>query len=338
MEVWGLRSRLALIAVLLAAAGCGPLPGPTGAPDASIAGYHLVRNVPLPGSTSRWDYQALDASNHRLYIAHLGAGEVAVFDTLAQRVVGTVKGIGSPHGLVVVPDAGRLFVTATGSNELVAIDLKTLAVVGKAATGDYPDGLDYVPDLAKVYVSDEHGTGDTIVDASTMRRIGSINLGSDIGNTKYDPDAQLVFVAVGGSNELVTVDPRSDRVEGRFPLSGCEGAHGIQLVPSPPRAFIACEGNSKVVVFDLAEKRLVGGVGVGATPDVLAYDPGLQRVYVASEDGQLAVIQAAGPLRKLAQGNGGPNAHTVAVDPSTHFVYLPLLDVGGQPVLRVLSP
>ena len=77
---------------------------------------------------------------------------------------------------------------------------------------------------------------------------------------------------------------------------------------------------------------------MGATPDVIAYDSGLQRVYVASEDGQLAIIQAAGPLRKLAQGNGGPNAHTVAVDPSTHFVYLPLTDVGGRPMLRVLSP
>lgn len=332
------QGRVIVIVVALVAACCGSLPGLSSAADASIAGYHRVRDIPLPGSTGRWDYQAFDASSHRLYIAHLGAGEVVAFDTLHQRVVGVVKEISSPHGVAVAPDAGRLFVTATGRDELVAVDLATLAVVGRASAGPYPDGLAYVPGLRKVYVTDEHGTGDTIIDASTIRPIGLIKLGSDIGNTKYDPDGNLVFVAVGGSNELVAIDPRSDRVVGRLSLPGCEGAHGMQLMASPRRAFVACEGNSKVVVGDLAGNRVLGSVGVGGTPDVLAYDPGLQRVYVASEDGQLAVIQTSDPPHKLAQGNAGPNGHTVAVDPSTHFVYLPLADVGGRPVLRVLSP
>src|SRR2546428_507295 len=33
-----------------------------------------------------------------------------------------------------------------------------------------------------------------------------------------------------------------------------------------------------------------------------------------------------------------PKAHSVAVDPATHRLYLPLADVGGHPVLRVLVP
>lgn len=333
-----LKSCMALLGAALAAAGCGWPPSTSGAPAESIPGYHVVRDIPLPGNTGRWDYQAFDSSSHRLYITHLGGGEVVVFDVSQQKVVGIVKDISSPHGTVVAAEAGRLFVTATGRNELVAIDLTTLAVVGRTAAGDYPDGLDYVPGLRKVYVTDEHGTGDTIIDASTLRSRGSINLGGDIGNTKYDSDAQLVYVAVGASNELVAIDPRSDRVVGRFSLSGCKGAHGVQLMASPRRAFVACEGNSKVIDYDLVSNRILGSLGVGATPDVLAYDPGLQRAYVASEDGQLTVILASSPLRKLAQGNVGPSAHTVAVDPGTHFVYLPLTNVGGRPVLRVLSP
>jgi YVTN family beta-propeller protein len=330
--------RLAVIAVALPLAACASPFTSSGAVAASVPGYHQIQDIPLPGGTGRWDYQALDPSTHRLYIAHLGANDVVVFDTSQQKVIDVVKGIKSPHGLAVAPGAGRLFVTATGSNELVALDLITLSVVGRAAAGDYPDGVDYVPGLGKVYVTDEHGTGDTIVDAGTMRPRGSISLGSDIGNTKYAPESQLVFVAVGGSNELVAIDPQSDRIARRFALPGCEGAHGLQLVASAGRAYVGCEGNGKVVAYDLAGNRVLGSVGVGATPDVMAYDPGLQRIYVASEDGQLAVIQAGDPIRKLAQGNAGPNAHTVAVDPSTHFVYLPLTDVGGHPVLRVLAP
>ena len=71
---------------------------------------------------------------------------------------------------------------------------------------------------------------------------------------------------------------------------------------------------------------------------MLALDPGLHRLYVASESGTLAVFDAVGPLRKVAEGNAGPNAHSVAVDPDTHLVYLPLTDVDGHPVLRELAP
>jgi hypothetical protein len=33
-----------------------------------------------------------------------------------------------------------------------------------------------------------------------------------------------------------------------------------------------------------------------------------------------------------------PHAHSVAVDPATHRVYLPLENVDGKPVLRILAP
>jgi hypothetical protein len=33
-----------------------------------------------------------------------------------------------------------------------------------------------------------------------------------------------------------------------------------------------------------------------------------------------------------------PEAHSVAVDPETHRVYVPLAAVSGRPVLRVLAP
>ena len=70
----------------------------------------------------------------------------------------------------------------------------------------------------------------------------------------------------------------------------------------------------------------------------MALDPGLHRLYVASESGEVAVFDVSGALGSLARGNAGPNAHSVAVDPETHVVYLPLTDVGGHPVLRELAP
>ena len=57
----------------------------------------MAKDLPLAGDTSRWDYQTYDASAHRLYIAHLGASEIVVFDTRLQRVVGVVRGVDQVH-------------------------------------------------------------------------------------------------------------------------------------------------------------------------------------------------------------------------------------------------
>src|SRR5262249_16843123 len=51
---------------------------------------------------------------------------------------------------------------------------------------------------------------------------------------------------------------------------------------------------------------------VGHGPDVLALDPGLHRLYVASESGNLAVFDAGPQVRKLGAGNAGSNAHSVS--------------------------
>lgn len=337
-----------LFAVSLALAGasaaaCGgpavPVPGSGGGQQAAVPGYRVVKDVPLPGDTSRWDYQTYDPAAHRLYVAHLGASDIVVFDTRLQRVVGVVHGVDQVHGLVLAPDLGRLFASATGRNEVDIVDTATLKVSQGARTGSFPDGLAYVPGAGKVYVSNEGDSVDTVVDARTGARLGSIAIGGDIGNSQYDPATGRVYVASGSDNQLVVVDPGRDAVVERDSLPGCDGAHGLQVdAAARHRVFVACEGNARMVALDLATRRVTTAVDVGQGPDVLALDPGLRRLYVASESGSLAVFDTGDQVRRLGAGNAGPNAHSVSVDPETHVAYLPLTDVGGHPVLRELAP
>jgi hypothetical protein len=43
--------------------------------QAPLATFSTVRDAPLPGDTSRFDYVSLDPGSHRLFIAHFGAGQ-----------------------------------------------------------------------------------------------------------------------------------------------------------------------------------------------------------------------------------------------------------------------
>src|SRR5574340_957588 len=72
---------------------------------------------------------------------------------------------------------------------------------------------------------------------------------------------------------------------------------------SPSRvAFVSCEGNATLVVVDLNTKRVIASDRVGNIPDVLAFDPGLRRLYVAAESGVVAAFQMSGStLQKIGQ-------------------------------------
>jgi hypothetical protein len=71
---------------------------------------------------------------------------------------------------------------------------------------------------------------------------------------------------------------------------------------------------------------------------VLAYDPGLRRLYVSAESGTVTIFQNQGKSLALLGSVEMPHAHTVSVDPKTHLVYFPLESIDGHPVLRIMQP
>jgi hypothetical protein len=91
---------------------------------------------------------------------------------------------------------------------------------------------------------------------------------------------------------------------------------------------------------DLGTRRQVQVLPLQPDVDVLAFDPGLHRLYAAAETGMVAVFAVAADrsVSELGRGFVGPDAHSVAVDPTTHRVYFPLANVNGRPVLRVMAP
>ena len=298
-----------------------------------------LSDVPLTGRATRLDYQSFDPQSGRLYIAHLGDDMLTVFDVKAEKVVGDVRDLKRVHGVLAVPELHRVYASATGTNELAVIDDQTLQVVARVPAGDYPDGVAYASKAKKIYVSDLHGKTDTVIDATTNQRIATIQLGGGAGNTQYDSSSEHIFVAVDGLEEIAEIDPDTDRVIGHYPLTGCRGSHGLNIDSEHRMAFAACEDNSKLAVFDLETKKVTAIHVVGSDPDVLAFDRGLNRLYVSAESGIISVFDERGrDLEKVGEGFFARDAHTIAVDSSTHRIYLPLQNVGGKPVLRIALP
>ncbi len=294
-------------------------------------------DVPLGGRATRLDYASVDAERQLLFIAHLGDGEVIVVDTQAHRLVKRITNVSQVHGVLAIPELGRVYASATGTNEVVAIDEKSLDIIARMPGGTYPDGLAYSPETHKVYVSDEHGGTDTVIDVLSNTRVATVQVGGVIGNSQYDAASHHMFINAQSSSELVEVDPATDKIVRRIKISGADGNHGL-LIDSASRAFIACEGNDRLIVIDLVTGAALAQFPVAKDPDVLAFDAQRQKLYVAGESGEVSEFSVSGnSVSKSGESFLARNAHVVAVQPVSHEIYFPLMNVNGKPVLRIMQ-
>ena len=108
--------------------------------------------------------------------------------------------------------------------------------------------------------------------------------------------------------------------------------------PEHHRAFLSCEGHDTLTVFDLDARRAIAHLPMAKGADVVMFDPGLRRIYVACSSGAISVFQMDDPthFRKLQDFPVEPKIHSLAVDPRTHRLYAPAEQDKGRPASKML--
>jgi DNA-binding beta-propeller fold protein YncE len=326
----------------------GPLVGDGPPATSDLAGSEsslplvLVSDYPLPGRSSRFDYQDIDQKLGHLVIAHMNHGVVLIVDMKDGSLLAHVPNVPTARGVVVADDVGLIFVTSS-PNQLVLIDEMALTEVKRVTTGTAPDGVGWDPVDKVVGVSDQgDGAISLIADSGSGMRT-QIPLGVETGNVVFDVGRLWFWITVNTAtppDQLVAIDPKTAQVVTRIDLPGCDGAHGLRIHPDGKSALIACEGNDQVARVDLDGAHAVATAPSGAGPDVLSIDTGLGWLYVAAESGDLTVFDLHQPgVVLLGHDRPGSNSHSVAADPATHRVFFPLMKgPSGTPVLRMMKP
>jgi DNA-binding beta-propeller fold protein YncE len=298
----------------------------------------------LPGDSSRFDYESLDPGRGLLFIAHLGASQVIETDIRTSQVVRVITGLAQVHGVLVIPALHRVYATATGDNQMATIDEDTGKILHRTPTGDYPDGLAYDPARRAIWTTNEAGGTETVIDAATGAVRGTVTLGGEAGNVAYDPSGYNgtghILVDVQTLNQLAVINPAALTITRRVALPGCDHDHGLTLDPPARLAFIACDGNARLLTLDLTTWQVTGTSSVGDQPDVLAYDPAGHRLYVAAESGDLTILDDHNRhLTVTGRAHLANGAHVVAINPATHDSYYPVpAGPGGHPALLVYQP
>jgi hypothetical protein len=135
-----------LAAALAAALAVAAVPAPPSRVARTSPVLTPVADVPLPGPAVRFDYQSLDIGSDRLYIAHMGAGAIVVFNVRTRQVETTIAGMPGVTGVWAVPELHRLYASVSRLHHVAVIDDRSFQVIARVGRIGFPDGIAYAPD------------------------------------------------------------------------------------------------------------------------------------------------------------------------------------------------
>jgi len=303
--------------------------------------------VPLPkdrraGLLTVLDYLTLNGKD--LFVTNVSSGTVYKIPLHADGLptaadVSMFQLEPAAHGVVIDPATGVAFVTRSEANTVDIFDPSAMRLVTRIPVADDPDGIFYVSANRTIYVASGDAKTATLIDPAARTVSATISLGGKPESGVFDTRTNLFYQNLEDTSSLAAVDLSKRAVTARWPLQDCVHPTGMALDEQSRQLFIGCSGNSRLAAFDLEQHRVVTSVRVGGGPDSVAYDSQLHRIYVTGRSGVLCVVERdnKGALTTVDKISLHYGAHTLAVDPASHRLYVAYASLFIAPRIAVFS-
>lgn len=309
----------AAVAAAVAFTACASVAAPRSVGSSSH--YHLLAPLKL-GVATHWDYTAVDADHHRLFLTR--GDHVDVLALPSGHRVGTIAHTAGVHGVAFAPDLGLGFTSNGKGNSVTVFDLDTLQVKAELpVSGKKPDAIVYEASVHGLYVFDSDSVD--VIDAKTLKVIASLHASGTPEFAAADGRGRIYF-NIEDHPGIDVIDTASNSIVARWKLPGCDGPTGLAVDARHRRVFSTCQ-NGIAVVTDAMSGARVSQFPIGPRPDAVVFDADTDIVLVqgGGGDGSLTVVSERTPdrysvLQTLTTATG---ARTLAFDPRDHYVYLP---------------
>jgi len=303
------------------------------------AALKQVTSYDLPGpGGKRFDYLTIWPEKNLLLSSHLGAGRLYVIDLTSNKVLHTIEDVPGIEAVEVAPDVEKAYTSDWGEHKVGVIDLKQMKIIKKLPVENKPDGIAYAAPFHKMFVSDERAKAEVVIDVTRDEIVKTIKFDSETGMPQYDPISKRVWVNLQDDNLIAEIDPANATVLNKYPVGQCRGNHGMVLDSEHRRAFLSCEDNDLMTVLDLDNHKPIASLPMAAGADVIKFDSGLQRIYVACGTGAISIFHQDDPThyRKVQDYPVEKRVHSIVVDQHTHRVYTPEQEEDGRPVAKMV--
>ena len=295
------------------------------APIASLGLPYRVPSRPLRDEHKHW---------RRVQIA-LGAKRLP--STADVSVFGSVP---AAHGVAVDPSSGTAFVTRSGVNSVDAFNPSTMQLIKRPIpVANNANAILYDPTHRLIYAASGDSMAATLIDPARLKVIATIPLGASPEFATFD----LSWA------DLPEPGERRHCRCGERGHAGASMALSAEAMRIPNR--LGNRRSQQAVVHRLRQECAVGGFRSEPAPrgyehsdrhwaGLSSLRPKFRRIYTTGLMGTLSVIQQDSADVYHARDSIGLhfNAHTLAVDPVTHELFVGYTGFFFQPRLAVFSP
>ncbi|EIL90949.1 cytochrome C nitrite reductase [Rhodanobacter sp. 115] len=310
-------------------------------------GLRRTATIAVPGQPLKsFDISAFSAPAGIYGFSDRSNHSVDLFNAKTNAFIAHVDGFahGGPNGLVAV--GKDQFWAGDGGSMLRIVDISTRKIIGTVDTGGKQrvDEIAYDPRQQVVIAANNDDAPPFISFVSTApghRILGKLSFPqatSGLEQPVWNPQDGLVYLAVPELNKqqadggVAVINPSTHKLEQMIHVSKCVPA-GLALGPHD-QLLVGCSDDAvaagfapKSLIISLRTRKVVADIPQVGGSDEVWYDPGARKYYLG------AVANTGGPVLGVIDavdgvwlGNlpSGPKAHSVAADPRSGKVFVPV--------------
>ncbi len=324
----------------------------TAAGPAGAGSYRLIARIAVPGAPlGSFDISWIDPATQTYYLADRSNAGVDIINTKDHTFAGRIGGfvgfrgknnVSGPNGVVLVPSQHELWVT-DGDSTVKVVDLHSRTITATISTGGTKraDELDYDEADGVILVANPNDSPPFVTFISTKTRaiLGKVTFPDakdGLEQPVWDAVAQRFYLAIPETTDhpggaIAVIDPKAMKVTSVFPLALCY-PHGLSLGPQP-HLLVGCskEANARSIILDTRTGGTVATITSVGGSDQVWYNPGDKRYYLAARANPGGPVLGIIDAQTQAWIENVPtvkDAHSVAVDPKTNHVFVPLTNIG----------
>ncbi len=291
---------------------------PEGGPTMALVN---VTRIPRTDSLlSGTDYATV--RDGTLYIAYSSAGTLLAMDTRTHGLRSYAADLPGLHGVAFSDKPADAFVSVGDANEVVVFDASTASRLINIPAGKGPDGIIFDTKADLAYAGSGASKSATLIPAQDVDQAYTIPLGGAPEFPQSDSASGLIYQPLTDTSEVVVVDPSQRAVVRRFGIAPCKNPTGSAIDTAGRVLLLGCS-NRVLAVMSLDDGHILTTVPIGRFVDTVAWDPDLHRAYTANVTSMTVVGETSpGNYAVLDTVRTRLGAHTLAIDPRTHRVYV----------------
>jgi len=141
-----------------------------------------------------------------------------------------------------------------------------------------------------------------------------------LSSAGWAKDTGLVFVSNEKTNNLIVIDPKTNKVVKDLKTS--RRPRDMHFNADHSRLYVACGDDDVIDVIDVAKLEVIGKLATGPSPETFAMDETRRRIYVSNEEGSSLSILDMDQNIIIQEVPTGAEPEGVFISEDGHHVYV----------------